>query len=366
MDTNGGASPQVAEPTVIPAATPVVEASSLKKESGGSKTIADVNARIKAAMETAPAKAAEPAVEPAAPAETPVTEPVVETTPAEPEVAAEPEVELSEDEPVVDQGDGPVTAVKSRKLRMNLPEGDEVGRLAAAYQHRNRDWPLQQCLEAAQKQLGITPQTATAPAEPDKPKSGLPETVEAVDTAIESLEAERSKALIELRFEDVSAADLSLRRLDRQRMKLEKDGERQQVEQTNAYERGFASSDAKAIELYEFAGNLESPGSKRMLQIDADLKANGDPLYDSPDKPLRIAQMVAAELKIAPRRKDQPAPAKAAAPVAPAPKKQMLPGGGSSTTPPATQLSALDTKVQTMRARTMSEIRARDKALGLV
>ncbi len=120
-------------------------------------------------------------------------------------------------------------------------------------------------------------------------------------------------------------------------IKLEREGERQQVEAASAYNQRFTASESRATELYAFAGDPESDGAKRMVEIEADLKANGDPLYHSPDKPLRIAQMVAAELKIAPRRKGAPAaPAKAAAPAngTPPPKKQMLPAGGSRTTPP--------------------------------
>jgi hypothetical protein len=70
-----------------------------------------------------------------------------------------------------------------------------------------------------------------------------------------------------------------------------------------------------------------------MVEIEAELLANDDPLYYSPDKPLKIAQMVAAEKNIAPRKKGAPTTPVKPAP-APAAKKQILPNG--STVPPAT------------------------------
>jgi hypothetical protein len=343
-------------PVVTPAAAPA-EASSLKQDVSIDSRISslkdprDVKQLLRELQQPAAPKAPpeEKPAEAAPAAEAPATEKPaegVETSPAESEPAPEVTPAEQPEEPETEDGsteaDGPVQPATARRLRLQLPPDDKVGRLAAALLQRNRDMPMEEAMAKARDQLGIkTPEAAPAP--PPKPKSDLPETIEGVDSALENLETERVRALTALEFENVAKIDSTMRRLDRQRIVLEKDAERQQMEQAASYDRGFASSESQAISLYEFASNPESPGGKRMLEIEADLKANNDPLYASPDKPLKIAQMVASELNIAPKRKGAPAPAqKAAAPAAPAPKKQVLPSGGSTTTPPATNTPPAD------------------------
>lgn len=306
---------------------------------------------LKAAEENTPASTETPAE-------------TTEETPTEtPEAPAEtPEEEEEQIE------EGQPTPIKAKRPRVQLPDNDEVGRLALAFQKRNRDWSLSQAIAAAQKQLGVTPEGAKVEATPDKPKSDLPESVQGVDTALETAESEREKAFTELRFEDVAKIDRKIRQLDRHRTVLEREGERQQSQAVQAYHAKFAQSDAKATELYEAAGKADSPFGKRMAEIDADLEANGDPLYHSPDKPLRIAQMVATEMNIAPRKKGAPVvtPAKAAAPapVVPAGKKGVVPSGASRTTPPAVnQKPAIQVEVENVKSiRDLREIR---KKLGL-
>lgn len=337
------------------------------------QTPAELRALTREMRESKPVTApAEPAADPAAAKETDqpaeAAEPVAEGEPTgDP---ADPAQAAAADEPDDDadpDADGPVQPASGKRLRVRLPEGDKVGRLAAALLQRNKDMSMEEAMAKARDQLGVkSPDAPTTAAEPAKPKSDLPSTIEAVDAAIENAEAEHTKALIELRFEDAAKINSGLRRLDRHRGQLEKDGERQQVEQATAYETGFISSEAKANELYEFAGQPDSAGGKRMLEIEADLKANGDPLYNSPDKPLKIAQMVAAELNIAPRRKGAIAPAKAAAPITPAaPKKQVLPGGSSRTTvAPVNQKPAIDAEIAAVT--NIHELRKVQRKFGIV
>lgn len=201
---------------------------------------------------------------------------------------------------------------------------------------------MKQAMDAAAKQLGIEPESAPAAIPAPAAKNDLPATVEGVDSSVEALQAERLKALSELRFEDVGKIDVGIRKLDLHRMKLERDADKHQQAQAVEYDRKFDSSVTQSHALYDFASNPDSEGGKRMVEIEQALKETNDPLYDSPDKPLKIAQMVATELNIAPRRKG--APAKAAAPAAPAQKKQVLPGG--STAPAAAKPPAIDAKIQ--------------------
>jgi hypothetical protein len=82
-----------------------------------------------------------------------------------------------------------------------------------------------------------------------------------------------------------------------------KQGPQEDQRAIDEYNRRFTASEAKATELYAFASRADSEGGKRMLEIEAELKAKNDPLYFSPDKPLIIARMVAREMRIAPRTK---------------------------------------------------------------
>ncbi len=286
-----------------------------------------------------PAKAETPATTEEAATEETTTEETKETseeTPVTEEAKGAETTEETEEEENDGGGDGPIEPLSGARTRLRLAEDDKVGRLAASFMKRNKDMPMTEAVARAQKQLGVTTEKATETEAAAKPKSDLPATVEDVDSELAKIEAEREKALVDLRFEDVAKFDRSLRQLDRHRMTLEREGERNLAKQESAYNTAFTNSEARAIELFEFAGKPDSEGYKKMAELDAFYKETNDPLYASPDKPLKIAQMVAAELGIAPKRKGSAVtPAKAAAPavITPAPKKQILPGGGSRTTP---------------------------------
>ncbi len=333
-------------PSVVPAAP--AAASSLNPEAVHTERATQAKSpqairSLLSDLRKAPAIKA-PEVTPAAPTPAPTADPAAapapeasEETPApdaDPAADPTPAPETEDDD---DGGEDPIEPIAGAKTRLRLPENDKVGRMAASIMKRNRDLSMEEAIDRARNQLGIKPPTVAAPAPDAPPKSDLPATVDAVDAEQDRLFAERKKAYTELRFEDVNDIDLSLRKLDRHRLNLEREATTQQTRQAQEYDTSFTRNEQRAAELYEFASNPDSPGGKRMLEIDAALQENNDPLYSSPDKPLRIAQMVAAELKIAPRKKGQAAPAKPAAPapVAPAQKKQVLPGGGSSTIPPA-------------------------------
>lgn len=285
------------------------------------------------------------------------------------EAAAEDEEKLAEGD--AEREDGNVTPISSNKARLTLKEDDKVGRLAASFKHRNRDWTLEQCLDAAKSQLGIKP-NGDKPAAEDKkpdPNADLPQTVEAIDAAADALQTERDKALAELKFDEVAKMDRTLRRLDRHRLNVERDGQAKAQQAVTVYENNFDASTKRAVELYDFASKPESPLGKRMVEIEEALKEADDPLYYSPDKPLKIAQMVATENNIAPRKKGAPAakpadkpavkPTEKAAEV----KKGILPGGDSRTKPVATQKTGVEAEIPGIS--TLKDLRATYKKLGL-
>lgn len=371
-ENTSGATPSATATAAVPATAPA-EARSLQQPSyderaKAAKSPAEIRAIIQEAKNAKPVPQKQEAPPPPA-GETPAAEatppeaPEGETAPAEasaPEGEAatpetEPEAPEQTTQPEAEEGDDDDEVVKpttAKKLRLKLPEGDQVGRLAAALLQRNRDWTLGEAYAAAQKQLGVTPeqpQAAEAKPEPDASKPTLPATVEAVDQAVETLEEAREKALTELRFEDVAKIDRQIRVHDRHRLNLERQQEVQARTAAVEYDRAYATSETKAVELYPLAADSNSAFGKRMIEIEEAMKEMNDPLFSSPDKPLKIAQMVAAEMSIAPRRKGAPvAPAKAAAPAiasAPAKPKQVIPSGSSRSVPSTNPVIALQSQV---------------------
>lgn len=373
--------PAKAEPSSLPATNQTEIAFTERVKQAKSTT--EIRALLEEAKRPAPEKPPEEAAKPSevekpAEAETtaetpPATEegetpaPEAETTPesteATPETKPE-EVEDTDDEAVADEG--PVKPITSNKVHLRVKDDDEVGRLALAFKKRNRDWTLEQAMEAARDQLGVKTPEKTAATEPAKPKSDLPQTVEATDAAIKELRAARRKANAELKFEEASDFGDKVEDMILHRSNLERQIERQEVEATRTYSAKFTQSEAKAIDMYDFAAKPDSPGGKRMKEIDSDLEATGNPLFNDPNKPLKVAMMVANELNIAPRKKGAPAaPAKPATPSAPPQaKKQVLPSGNSRTTVPNPNQPPADVaKYQAIK--TMSDLRKVRQELGL-
>lgn len=338
------------------------------------RTIADVTRAIQEMKRQPKQPAPPPTTPPAAVEATPAAEPVVtptessEATPdpvaSEPEQtaevtppAAEPEQQPEEDP---DGGEGPVTPLTGKRAHIRVNEADEVGRLALAFQKRNRDWTLAQALEAANKQLGITPQKqeANTPEQPKGPQ--MPKTVQETDAAMAQKLADYKKAMSEVRFEDAADINAEIMQLTLHRSSIERSAEREQQQAVAKYDADFDASEAKATELYAFVSDPAHPASKRMKEIEATLKATDDPLYYSPNKPLKVAQMVAAELNIAPKSKIATPAKPAAAPATPAPKKGVVPSGSSRTVPPAPK-PAIDPEISSIQ--TMNDLRKQMRRL---
>jgi hypothetical protein len=303
------------------------------------KPTAQTPAPVTPAVEATPA--AEPEATPAATSEA-TPEPAsgdpeqpAEATPAEP--VATPEEET-------DGGEGPVTPLTGKRAHIRVNEADEVGKLALAYQKRNRDWTLEQALDAAKKQLGVTPQpTPEKPAGPQMPK-----TVQETDAAMAQKLAEYKKAMSEVRFEDAADINAEIMQLTLHRSTIERSAEREQQQAAAKYDADFDASEAKAAEFYPFVSDSNSPAAKRMKEIEETLKATDDPLYYSPNKPLKLAQMVAAELNIAPKSKTATPAKPAAAPATPTPKKGVVPSGSNRTVPPAPK-PAIDPEISAIK-----------------
>jgi hypothetical protein len=280
------------------------------------------------------------------------------TPPTDPELEPDDDLDLD-----LGAADGTLTY---KQIRLTPAQDDKVGRLAARLMKRNRDWKMEQAIDAAKEKLGIAaPPPVAATNTPNEPQ--LPKSVDEVNATLKRLKAEKTAHNIGLRFEEAGAIEEQIDQLMEHRSQLQVNAEREESQKATAFQTAWAAADAKAVTLYPFAADPESPGAKRMIEIDNIWKANGDAQYHSAEKPLKLAQMVAAELNIAPARKGTtpaPKPPAGAAPAVIAPKKQVLPGGGSHTTPAPVNTKPADVaKVEGIKD--LAGLRAYRKSIGL-
>lgn len=257
-----------------------------------------------------------------APIETPAAAPAAPVVPAAVE-----DVPQSEEFPdPLFQAPDPDEADPNRfRLRAKSPLEAEAFRILKD----NRDIEGPEAFERARAKLGLPP-TNPAPAlaaEGDEgqpaAEPGLPATVEAVRAAIAEARELRNKAQfedfdLEVARDAQARLDLLTDHLDTVRQ-AEANAAVQAAEQDRAeqarFDSDFQASAEQAASLYPQTTQLNSAFVARCQEIDKALKATDNDLYYAPNKPLKIAQMVATEMGIAPRvPSTKPAPAPAAAP----------------------------------------------------
>ena len=278
---------------------------------------------------------------------------VESVNPDEAEVAAEvvaDEVEKKADEKPADEGatdkaddeDGDSASTKGKQFRVRGK--DNVEERALELKKRNRDLSLRECMDRAEKEV-LGDSASTTKAEPAI--DGFPQTVEAAQEKLKELRAEKSKAMrVELDLAKADDLDLEMDKL-RDHMvalkdKAQVDAAKAADEETRGkqqYFQEFNASQSKASSLYNFLSDDKSAGFARAREIDQQLEANGDPTHWSPNKPLIIAQMVAAELRIAPKSASTPvkSPAVATKPTVPQKPSSVIGSGGSRTVAQSTQ-----------------------------
>jgi hypothetical protein len=330
------------------------------------------HARPKPAPIPEPVPAEKPAeaivAEPATPEVTPETATVPDPeAPAssDPEAPATPEPEEAEDD---EPGD---TAIKAGKIRVRLPENDDVGREAMTFLKRNRDWTLEQAMEAARQKLGIEPETAPEATIPTPLTNALPNTVESVNAEISKLQAQKKEAATALRVEEMADIDDKIDALRDHRLELRETQRetttRQKSQAATEYAQGYEASEQLAVETYRFASVPTSEAGKRMAEIDAALERNNDPLFNDPNKPMIVAQMVAREFSIAPMSKNAAKPGKPApvVPPAPAQKKGILPSGSDRTAAPTTPSTPNAEVAQIAGINQMKDLKAFYKSKGI-
>lgn len=295
---------------------------------------------------------------------------------AKPE-AKKPAEQTTDDE----EDDAPLDLAKlPTRYRLQVREDDEVGRLAAALKKRNKDWSLEDAVSAARKRLGkdeppapaADSKTSTQPkdesAAPAKDAAPKPEDeVKELEAKVKELRAAKAQANKEVDMEKVAELDAQLDDLRDKLMDAKVAAKAPKPEpakqpakpdakpapvadpaEAAAYDAKFDASLERATNLYPDATKADTAFGKRMAEIDRMLEKEGDPLFHSPDKPFRVAAMVAAELGVAPKSVTSSAKPSAASAAKTAGPRSLAPiaSGESRTTTTRTQTAPTVAAIQ--------------------
>lgn len=200
-----------------------------------------------------------------------------------------------------------------------LPERLRVGtwpeeeRKALLLRQRNPDMTLAEALERVRGTRQVE--------ESGQEANQLP-SQEDLQAQIAALKAERAEA--KRNFDAEKELELE-DRIEAARNALEQvriEAARLQQEEASKFEQTVESSKSRAVSLYPDVTDANSALVQKMMEIDSMLKESDNPLFYSADKPLKVAQMAANELGIAPRNPNAKQPA---SPRSTAPVRQQIP-----------------------------------------
>jgi len=248
------------------------------------------------------------------------------------EQAEESEQEEEESGEADDSAEGEEDEPKSKPPQYRFRPENEVEELAFDIRKRavkaGKPMPLKEALAQAEQILNPEKETS----EEEGSANGLPSTVEDATALLKQMREERREALSkEMDFEKVAELDDKIEDLREHIAELKVSTTSKEAEAQQARLEEFESAKARTVELYPDVTQKDSPLVQKMHEIDAALKENGDDLFYSPEKPLKLAQMAARELGIAPRTA-----AKATKPATPAakrpPAKPQIASGAARTT----------------------------------
>ncbi len=198
-------------------------------------------------------------------------------------------------------GDEPPAAEELEQSQAAAPEGaDPIEATVAALRAANPKLTLKAALELAEK--AVAPEASSVATQQDE--TPPPPPVADLKAELKDLRQKHRKALRE--YADDADIDAIEARMDEIEETLLPAAQQHAERQREEVARTFESYADRAVELYPEAAREGSPLYNRMAEIHADLEANGDPLVNSPEKALKIAQMAAAELHIAPKRAAAP------------------------------------------------------------
>lgn len=237
------------------------------------------------------------------------------------------------------------------KRRYRLQSDDLVEQRAFDLKRRNRDLSMRECIERAEKELEVDAQGEPRPNPESEQDDGMPRTVAEAEAEIDRLSDEAKKAYGEdLDFEKGAELQARINKLNRLVGKLQLSEMEQGRNQASARDQAYRDAERKAVELYDFVTDPKHPGIKLMEDINERLRDAGDPLYDDPEKPLRIAQMAARELGIAPKGKTRKQTGVKSPGKAPRGKPTVQPVSGNARTNPKTNAGQLDEAVESINS----------------
>lgn len=236
------------------------------------------------------------------------------------------------------------------RFRVRVDGRPEVDRRALELYQRNRDLSMAEALDRAKKELGQDDQSGDEDGEESEDGENLPQTVADTDAKIAELRKERNRlAREELEFDKAEEMDEEITKLldhkaDLKVRETTKTQEKQSQEQAK-FREDFTNSQHKAAELYDFVAK-RGPEVERMEEIDRIWKETDDPRYTDPNKPLRLAQIVAGEFNIAPKGKQAKKPETPSGGRPPRKTSPVQPASATSSTAPNSKKGQLEEEIE--------------------
>lgn len=272
-----------------------------------------------------------------------VIPPVLE--PPAPETAPAPESETTLETEVP-----PAAPEKApqRRVRGEKPEDDMALEI---FQNRQRVGKPISMLEAALEAravLGLDEETPAAP---------VAKTVEAAQSELATLREQRKAAKAEFNTDAEDTAQTAIEDKLREIGRLEQEAAVRQQAEGQKKQTAYQQSMAKAVDLYPDLRKADSKISMTKDRIWAEHKANNDPILSRQDYPLILAQMAAAEERVAPKAatttSPKPVPPRSVQPAKPAPP---LASASARTTQPGSGTPTVATLLKGMNRRELQAV----------
>lgn len=224
---------------------------------------------------------------------------------------------------------GTAADLEGEKLAKNfrLRANSDTDALAMTLMARNPGMGLAEALAKVSPAATHAAPAETPDAEPH------PNTVTSYDAIVarqSELNAELQAAHEAMDFELAGHLQVEALSLIEQKMQAQAQQAIAAAQQAEDIESQWQDYESQTAALYPQAAYDNSPFRQRMLEIHGALKGAGDPLLNSPESTLRIAQMAAAQLAIAPATVQAANAPRTAQSPQPAPVRPRPLAGGSS------------------------------------
>lgn len=220
----------------------------------------------------------------------------------------EPEEEAAKkEEEKTDDGDDEEGKLPNRIRTTDFSDVEKMAlQIKRTAKKAGKDISLAEAESRARLALGIEEPSATKDGQTktadNQADDGMPKTMDELSAKLKDLVAKRTKAFEEdLDFKAANQLTLEIEALKDHRDTLKTRAADTAKNAQAVYDAAYSKAESKAAEMYDFVGQKDSEGFKRMLELEAHFEATKDPLHLDPEKPLVLARMVARELAIAPK-----------------------------------------------------------------